>query len=200
MDRAGHQLLAGAALAGDHDRALVGADRLNHRVDVLHRRALADQLAKLLVRPDLAPQLADLLLQASGFEQLLDLDEQRVRVTRFGQIVGRPALHGLDRALNSPVSGQNNDGTAPLFNIHAAQQLHAVHDRHFQIGDDNVERAGVELTQRLPAVARSADHIAPALQNPGLGFGHVDFVFNQQNSGRHGDPGPYVPAMSQPQG
>ena len=48
VQRAGDQLLAGAALAGDHDRQ-VGAHQPGDRaVDLLHRRRAADQRQLLL--------------------------------------------------------------------------------------------------------------------------------------------------------
>jgi hypothetical protein len=42
------------------------------------------------------------------------------------------------------------------------------------------------MTERLSAIARCADDIALALQDLGLRFSHIDFIFDEEDSGEHG--------------
>ena len=120
----------------------------------------------------------DLCAQAFGFEQLIDLQQQLVRVTRLGEVIDCPALHRLDRALDRAMAGEHDDRTAPLFGIHLAQELHPIHHRHLEVSDDHVKSGPVEQPQGLTAIAGGVHRITLALQDFGLRLGHVDFVFD----------------------
>ena len=63
VKRLGYQFLSRAALASDQDgRAAIG-DLFDLDVDILHRRALADQVVKSVASYDLCTELFDLLLE-----------------------------------------------------------------------------------------------------------------------------------------
>src|SRR5262245_36981779 len=112
MDRAGDEFFARPALTSYQHCAFIGADRANDAIERAHRGALANQRTKLFVRPNLTPQVCDLFTQPFGFQQFVYLEQQLVRVTRFGEVISCATLHGLDRTLDRAMTSENDDRAA----------------------------------------------------------------------------------------
>ncbi len=108
MDGARHELLPGAALARDQNRADVLRDRVDGGVDRRHRRTGADQLAEPLGASDLGAQAAILVLEGADVQQIVDRHQQLVGIARLHQVVVRAELHGFDRGLRAAVAGQDD--------------------------------------------------------------------------------------------
>jgi hypothetical protein len=70
-----------------------------------------------------------------------------------------------------------------------AEELHAVHHRHVEVGHDDVERAARELAEGLLAVRRRHDAVPLALEDLGEGPGHVGLVLDEQDALTLGDGG-----------
>ena len=76
------------------------------------------------------------------------------------------------------MSGQHNDRTLAGKRSHLMQELHAVHDRHLEVGDNDVKIRLIEQAQRLLSVADSLHGVAFAMQNLCLHLGHIALIFD----------------------
>src|SRR5258708_5258610 len=83
--------------------------------------------------------------------------DQRARVDRLGQIARGPVLHRLHGALHHRAGGHQDQGNVDVAGAHRPQQLDAVHARHGDVADHQVELPALERLDRLPAVAGSLD-------------------------------------------
>ena len=182
MDRARDQLLAGAALAGDRARdAVEPAIRCTSDDDVAHRLALRDDVAEAELLLDLALQPRDLAAQRALAERLVGDEQQLLDLERLGDVVVRAELDRADRGLDRAERGDHHDVRRLGQRHHAADQIEAVHLRHAQVGDDEIEplaRARPRARRRRrrrpaprsprPRAPRSADRASPRrLRRPG---------------------------------
>src|SRR5256885_6101028 len=110
VDRAGDELLAGAALALDEHRRGAAGDLLEERHHPAERGARADDRALLeqVVEPLL--ERAVLLDQVSALEGLADQAQELGALERLGEEVVRALLHRLDRLLDRAEGGQEDHG------------------------------------------------------------------------------------------
>ncbi len=144
VDGAGHQLLAGAALAGDEHRDGRGggpADRLPHPE---HARALADERGVALAR------------RAGGgggdggrLHRAAKGVEERVEVEGLGDVVERPELHRVDGALAVPVGGGHHHRKRRVGGAQLGEQLDAVAVLEAHVEEDAVD-APAEGARRGP--------------------------------------------------
>jgi hypothetical protein len=184
----GHQLLAGAGLAGDEHGGRRVGDLGDHLVDGVHLRAAADQAEPavrlgglrlagrrlqrelrrapvgLALLDRLGHHLPDLLL----LERLLDVVEGTGLDRRHGVVDAAEGGDHDDRRLRLPARG-------------LAQHLHAVDARHLEVGDHHVDIAGDEL-QRLGAIGGLDHGVALALQNGAEDPPQVGFVIRHQDA------------------
>ena len=102
------QFLAGAGFAGDQHGRVGARDPPDRLVDLLHRRALADdQLARIaLAEP--GRQFQHLIAQTLVLEEALDRQQNLVQVERLGDVVVRSELHRLDRGRRAAVAGDDD--------------------------------------------------------------------------------------------
>src|SRR5262245_47254187 len=85
-----------AALAGNQNgRAAVG-HLFDLGVDVLHRRALANQIVKCIAPNDLRTELLHLTLKFLVRKGALDHDPQFFHIKGLREVVSRTELHGID--------------------------------------------------------------------------------------------------------
>jgi hypothetical protein len=87
---------------------------------------------------------------------------QTLAANRLEQIVHRGKIEGADRVL--VVGGDENDRRW-LRSAHQLQrELQAVHARHANVDQGHVDAHGVDLLQRLDAVARFGHHFGGQLR------------------------------------
>ena len=114
VDRARHELLAGAAFPVDQDRGIAlrhAADRL---VDLLHGGRIADEPA-LVLFPHLGAERGHFLRKPPDLDGLLQEDVHLVEVKGLGDIIEGAAPHGLDRVLHRGLGGHDDDrGPVPV--------------------------------------------------------------------------------------
>src|SRR6266566_3190738 len=185
VDGARDQLLSRAALAAHQDRALVPGDGVDDAVGLLHRRALADQLAEAVQPPDLPAEPRVLALERVELQDPLDGEQDLLRPRVLDQVVRRTELHGLDRALDRAVAGEHDHRGREAALVHGAQKGHAVHHRHLQVGQDDVEARLAEAGERRLAVRRVLHGVARALEVLGERARHVDLVLDEEDAGLH---------------
>src|SRR5262249_31867767 len=84
---------------------------------------------------------------------------QQRRIERLGQIVLGTQLNAADNAVDLVDSGNHDDRDVPqaLVRLHCRQHLVAVHLRHHDVEQDEIERFGVEQVQSVPAVGSGGD-------------------------------------------
>ena len=91
----------------------------------------------------------------------------------FGNVVVRPASHGLDRRLDGAERSHDQDlDLGPLL-LQPANKFHASHARHLEIGENEISRTRLKLLQRFFGACRPADVIVPLLEKRHQGFANV---------------------------
>jgi hypothetical protein len=150
VDGAGQLALAGAALAGEQDGGPRSGDLLGEAIDLLHRRAGAEQAleAAAVALAQLSAEVLGLGPQRAALHRPLDGEDEAVDVDRLHQIVVGAGAHGRDGGGDLAEGGGDDDGQAAVLLAQAREQLHAVHLRHAQVGDHDV---GGELVGRAQA-------------------------------------------------
>jgi len=134
VERSGDQFLPRAALARDQDgRAAVG-DLFDLGVDVLHRRALADQIVKGIAADDLRTELFHLSLEFLVLERPLDDDAEFFHIEGFRDIVGCAELHRIDGGFDRFCSGQHDDRRRSVLGAYGLEYRQPV-----GAGQDDVE-------------------------------------------------------------
>ncbi|OQA26793.1 MAG: hypothetical protein BWY59_01262 [Verrucomicrobia bacterium ADurb.Bin345] len=116
MDVPGDHLLAGARFALDQHRARNARRAADRIEDLLHGRALPNEVAEGRGVADQFAQLAVFAAQLGLLERLAHHHQQLVLVERFCQIVAGALFHRGDRRLNGGVRGHDHDrklGTEP---------------------------------------------------------------------------------------
>ena len=141
MNRPGRHLLAGAALAGDQHGSVGGSHPLDQREDALHRATLADDAFEPVVERQFLPQGCVLPNQSGAFGDLPDDHLELIWGKRLAQIVGCPALHGLHSRLHGGVPGNHHHLARDAGCLEVLEDLQAVHFRHDQVEEDDVELA-----------------------------------------------------------
>ena len=173
VDGPGDELLAGAALALEEDRAPGRGGGLDEVEDVLHGLALADDVGEAEALPELVLEPDVLVLEALALEGLLDGHEQELVVLeRLLDVVEGADLHGRDGRLDRAVGRDDDDRDQGIDPLDPPQDLDAVHPRHEKVEEDDVEGLGGEFLQRLLARARDLDLVA--LRRQELGQDVVD--------------------------
>ncbi len=187
VDRPCDQLLAGAALAAQEHGAAVLADGLDQTIHRLHAGALPDQLAEAAQAPDLATERRVLALERRQVEHALQREQDLLRAGVLDEVVGGAELHGLDGGLDRPVAGEHHRGGGDAALVHGAQQVHAVHHRHLEVGQHDVEGDAREARERGLAMRRVLHLVSRSLEVLRQRAGHVELVLDEQDARWHRD-------------
>ena len=84
-------------------------------------------------------------------------DQEFLQVERFGEIVGRPVLHGLDGGLDRSVGRHQDEGNLGIHRLDAQHQLGTGHPRHPAVAQDQIHLPFPDTGQRLEAVSCQED-------------------------------------------
>ncbi len=191
-DRASNEFLAGATLAGDHDRHVAGGDLADHLEDFLHHAGAAHDALAVVLDVDGG------LVGADGTEIGVDLQgvfresQDLGRIERLDDVVERPVFHRLDCSLSRAEGGHQNHELLRIGGANVLQRLQSAHAAHAQIEKDEVRRrtffdhghalfAARCLQQLIAARGKHAGQRVPDLgvvvddeDAGGLGFGGHD--------------------------
>ena len=156
------QLFPRAALSADQhigfavrdpaDRIVHALHRGTHPHNSIERISLKESVAQCHVAMDQEVSLRD---PADGRTQLL-------QIHRFGQIVVHPRFQRLNRGVLVRVRGDDDRIHLRRIRFHPGDQLHAIHSRHTQIGNDQIRRLLADLSQRALSI-RSGPHLMSLL-------------------------------------
>ncbi len=134
VQRARHQLLAGAALASDHDRQIGAHKASNRPIYLLHRGRAADQ-RQLLLGIGLGSRERCGLRRA---QRPLDDVDQFAKVERFRQVFERAPLGRLDRSQQRRLRTHDNDAQIRAQPPDARNKIETILVGHHHIGDDQI--------------------------------------------------------------
>jgi hypothetical protein len=176
VQRAGHQLLAGARFAGDeyrHARTRETSDRAKH---LLHRRRLAQQLG------DLRRLRRRILAAARGLTRTAHQLDGLVDVERLRQILEGAAFIRRHRARQIRMRGHHDDRQRGMSGAHFAQQIYAGSARHADVGEQHVGRIRAQRAERWLGGVEGARHHAAGAQRPFQHPADRGVVFNQPHT------------------
>ena len=186
VDRPRDQLLAGPALAGDEDIGLGPRHLPDHLVDVLHRRAVADDHREVQAAPELPFELLLLVLdrpQPDGLGQRL---QQFVLVEGLGNEVVGPLVHGLTAVsvdAKAEIMITTGSGGCRL----QARRTSTTRDvPQAHVAQQQVVAALLDQRHR-PAAVFGAGHLVPfALKHVLEQLAHAELVVGNQDVGAVG--------------
>ena len=97
-------------------------------------------------------------------DRIADRDLQPVDIERLGQEVVCPFFHAAHGGIDRGLGGEHDDQHRPFARVDAPQGLHAVHLRHHDVEQDDVDLLLLQHLQTLTAVVRREDLVARLLQ------------------------------------
>ena len=182
MDRARHQLLAGAALALNQN-GRSARRRLDDEVEHLpHPRASADDVRELVIPLlDVLPEVAVLVEQAPPLHRVADDDEHLVVLERLGDVVERARFHRGNRALDRRVRRDDDDVEVLVDPLQLVERRDAVQARHHDVDDGRVERQRARHFETFRARGCHAHVVAFARQQRLENLAHDLFVVDDEN-------------------
>ena len=151
VERVRDQLLAGAALAADEHRHVGVGDPVDGLEQPAHRRAGADDALEAVGAVHLLEEPAVVAAQQHAFHHAADDHPELVVVERLRDVVRGAELHRLHRGLLRAVGGDHDHGEVGIEGAGALEDLHAADAVHAQVGDHEVEAAGLDAAERLLA-------------------------------------------------
>ncbi len=189
VDGPRHELLAGAALAGDEDGGRSRGGLVDGLAQAAHDGRGADELL------GLDAQGAVLALEAPGLDGVSEREEDALALEGlFEEVEGAPA-GGLDGGRHVGVAADHEDGHVVAALAQGFQELEAVHLGHLDVEHDGVGGALGYFGEGLGAVARLLHPVAFVLQDHVQAVADCGFVVDHQHGGaeavtwsRHGSP------------
>jgi hypothetical protein len=137
VQRARHQLLAGAALAGDQHRDLALAEPADGAEHVLHGRRLAQHLGGQGLRACAPRGVLALAFLHGAADQLHRLGQ----VEGLGQVLEGAALEGRDGAVEVGEGRHDDDRQAGQLGLDLGQQVQTAAAGHADVADQHLRRA-----------------------------------------------------------
>ena len=188
VDGEGDQLLAGAALAGDH-HGRNAAGRLADGVEHLeHPPAAPHEVLEATLFGELALEREVFVLQALALERLLDRQAHLVELEGLGDVVVGAELHGLDRSFGGGEGGDDEDDRARRQLFGGAKHAETVHLPHAQVGDHEVERVALHGVDGAFSAVGHRDVVAVLPERDAQQVPHAALVVDDEHArGRHRD-------------
>ena len=127
------QLLACARLARDQHRRRRPGDALHDREDLLHLRALADDVRERETFFERGPEVKVFVLELFPLDSLADDDLQLFDVERLGDVVERACFQRVDRRLRRRVSRDHDESDGRVLRFHLANEVDSRSVGHHQV-------------------------------------------------------------------
>ena len=181
MNRARHDFLAGAGLAGDQDRAVGRRNRLEQLEETLHHRALADEPFEAVALLELRAQVRVLRFQPPLLERGVERVQQLVDLKRLADEIPRASLDRFDRVLHGAEPGDNDGDDVGVARDGRLEHLGSVDARQAQVGDDDVEREIGQPAERRLAGLGLRDLVAVVGQLLGNRLTERCLVFDEED-------------------
>ncbi len=157
VDRARHQLLAGAALALDEHRGIAARHPLHVLQDTAQRLVLADDVRDAAPERQFFAQQEVLGQHAPLLDGAPRQQQQVLGIDRLGDEIERTLAHGAHRVLDSSIRGHHDDGQVGIGVLGQAQHAEAVTVAEAQVRE---HQRRPMLIQRCPRVVKAGrfDH------------------------------------------
>jgi len=181
MQGAGDDILARTALASNQDMALVLAKAPDQGDDLLHRGALGDHSRNRVLALDDLLQPFVLALQVSESRRSLQGEPQIRGSDRLDQVVEGLVADRIDRALERPEGGHENDGQLRRTGEGFRDHFRPGHARKLHIHHDGVPRLLGDSLQRLAPIHDGLDRVALAFGDAAKSFEDDRVVIHHQN-------------------
>ena len=176
--RAGDELLARAALAGDEHRGVGGCDALHHVEDMGHRLALAEHLA--FGRHRGAPEAHELLAEGRVPERALGGQRHLVEIQGLGEKVVRAGAERGDRVLERRVLRGDEEHHPVVALRGLVAQLAGARGR--EVDEDGAELSAQEARPRLLGGSGARGVELPGAQRGGDAVGQVQVVIDDEDA------------------
>ena len=182
MERARHDLLAGARLAKDQHIHIGVGKRADLFAQTLDAQRSPDEAGSHFVAAvECRAQDAVFQNQPTLFERAFDdRVEPRDGEGLLDEIIG-PDAHGIDRHLHVAMAGDQDDGKGGIDGERLAQQVEPVDPRHADVADSNGIGIVPDLGQQRGAVAMDAHRQAFQLQALGEGIAKIVVIVDEMD-------------------
>ena len=185
VDRARHQLLAGARLPRDEHRGGGRRGLVDQPVDFAHRRARAEQEPHAAHLLELPAQHGDLARDLGLLDRLVEQRPQPARLDRLGHVVVGALTHGRHRGLDAGMAGeQDGDGVGEL-RAHRLEHAEPVRPRHYEIRDHHRGPEGPRSLDRLVPVLRALHFVPEGRQQENQSAPRAFLVICDQHARLH---------------
>jgi hypothetical protein len=126
--------------------------------------------------------------EARLFHRALDDGGQRLVLEGLGEIILGPLLHGSDGAMDRGERRHHDEDGTMQGALRLLHERDAVEARHLEVGEDDVRRKLLQLSERLEAVGGRLDSIALVAQNLAQCGAGVGLVVDDENAVARGHP------------
>ena len=155
-------------------------------VDGLDRLRLADDLEAPTEPPAGGLRLRD---EDRLLEAVPDRDEEPIPIRRLLEEVEGAELRGLDRGLHRPVPRDHDADEVGMRLLDALEQLQAVHSRHLDVEEREIEAPVGKRVQRGLAALRGANVVILVLEDALERAANRGVVVDDEDAGlAHGNP------------
>ena len=148
VERARHELLARAALAGHKRGGGVAGEALDEGEHLEHALRARDDPFERHAALQALFEDPRAVLEVAFLEDRLQHPFEAAEVDRLLDVVGRAELDCLDRVLHGRVRAHEHELDVRVAVLQVAQQLEPAHPGHADVGQDHVNRLLVERRQR----------------------------------------------------
>ena len=160
VHRAGDQLLAGAALAGDEHVAVGVGDALDDGQHFENSRCRAQHVRRKAGTPTLASVRCGSGTAGGAF----DGGDDRGSLKRLGDKIDGASTHRVDCRGHGHLTGDDDHRQGASVFQRVLHDLEAIDLRHRQVDEQDIVDRGVELFDSFASAARNIDAVATRLQ------------------------------------
>jgi hypothetical protein len=186
VEGAGDDVLAGPGLAGDEHGAVGGRDLGDELHDLAHAGRGADHVADAVPGLEFGAEPAGQVDEVLAFERAGRGDQELRRADGFFEVVEGPELDGFDGRLDRGVSRDDEDFGVGRDIARGAEQLDAVHLRHFDVEQEQVEVLLAEQIESFAGRRGGRDPVALVGEDAADALANHLFVIDGEHSRRLG--------------
>ena len=181
MDGARHQVFAHSAFAAQQNGGVGRSHPFHRGQHFLHLPAARHQVGMLIALLQRFAQRSILDPQALHIQFLVHHHAHFVERKRLQNVVAGARFHGLDRGLDGPERGHDDDRHRGLEAFHRLQKIQSIHARQLEIGDHQVDRTALQQLQAGFGVFRGQGLETVVSQIELQEAAHLGFIFDNQN-------------------
>ena len=181
VDGAGNEIFADPAFSAQQHGGVGGRDPFDGGQHFLHFGTDGDDVGVAVFLSQGFAQRAILFAQARVIEFLVHHHPHFGEGERLEDVVAGSGFHGLDRGLDGPERGHDDDGQRGILLLGGLQKFEPIHAGKFEIGEDEVNGFGGEQLQTSFGVSggERLETIVAEVQLEQAA--HLGFVFDDED-------------------